>query len=675
VNDSVPGERYWCDEDSETFAKEYFARVAQTSGANFGDLGALQLRAHLHYYGALPNGYLGDLPSSAIPSRSGEQGSNVELRVNWLRSHANAKHQIIVAPRLTWGTQAVNTDSRSLADAARGGTILEALWKEGPYEQQAIDAVLGGVVDGEEFLFTYWSPTAGEPVDYDEESGQVHYTGDLTCHNVASWNVRRDSTARCFEESDWLSALLLMSRWDLVAQYPEFKDEILKAPSPPASGRPDGNGGITTVNNADKVVCHYFFHKRTPALPTGLQAVLLSNDCVMAFEPLERCYWKLPIHRYAIADLKGTPWAYTDFWEAMALQDLATDIQSSLATNIVAFGKQMISAEADQNLDFDRIGNGPVVLYRAKGTTPPTPLQLTAQPQSAFEHLGALRGDQRQILGLNDVAMGEAPTGTPNAQAWALLSLASTTANSDAQRRYVKFVRNVGASMLNIFKAKASYPRKTAVVGVHGASVPKQEEWDKSDFEGIDDVMIEAANPLQQTAAGRLQIAQMNIDRGFVQTPEQLDMVVRTGQLDPLTQVLRDELIFIAWENEEILKGTNPPVKITDAHQLHIREHRGPTFSADARMTPEINVAADAHIQAHLDMLLGTDPRVLGVLGQAVPQAPMPPGGAPGGPEGGDAAAALESPIAPEDAQNGVTLPTAPVTPPTGDVSAPPGIQ
>lgn len=684
-----PLDHYWCNGDSEEFGREYFARLGTaTQGGSYGYLSRLQLLAHRHFYGALPTGYVGDMPSAAEVTRSGDQGSNVELRVNWLRSHANAKHQIIVAPKLAWSCQASNTDARSMADASRGSTILEAYWKQGNYETQAISAVLGSILYGEEFLFTYWNSSAGRQMAYDSESSQVIYEGDCECTSVLPWNVFRDATSNTFDESPWLSARISTNRWELIAKFPEFRDEILAAASPPPSTLVNASGVSIAVSDPAKVLCHYFFHKRTPALPTGLQSILINEDCVLEFAPLERCYWQLPIHRMSAGDLKATPWGYTDFWEAMALQDLASDIQGSLATNIVTFGKQMISAESDQNLPIDQIGNGPLVVYRPKGSPVPVPLQLSASPPEAFKHLDMLRSDQRQILGLNDVSMGEAPTGAPNAQAWALLSTAAITANSGGQRAWVSLVRNVGRSMLNIFKAKASTKRKIAIVGMHGASVPKQEEWDASDFEGIDDVTVEISNPLSQTPAGRLQLAQMYMDRGFVQTPEQLQSVTETGRLDPMTQVLRDELIYITEENEQILKGINPPVKITDSHQMHIREHKGPTFSSDARGIPGVNVAADTHIKEHLDMLMNTDPRVLSILGQAAPPPPMAP--APGGPLGGgaegppsgaqspkpeDIKAAMQSPL---NGQNGaaghIKQPQAPIDPATGAQSAPPGM-
>ncbi len=663
---------YWAASDEEAFAKLYFARVDTQSGfAGYGELQRLQRLAYLHYYGALPVGFVGEMPTSATATRAGEQGENVEVRVNWLRAHANAKHQIIVAPKLAWGTQATNTDAKSMADSSRGGSILEYMWKTGPFEAMAVAAELGAILAGEEFLFTYWNPQAGKAKSFDKASGVITYPGDIDCYSVPAWDVLRQQNARNFEASPWLSVRLPRNRWDLVAQYPDMREEILKVP---AQAITNNATSVTAYADPDTVVCHYFFHKKRPALPTGLQAVLLSADCVLSFEPLEACYERLPVHRFPAENLKGTPYAYTSFWEAMGIQDLVTDAQGSLATNIVTFCKQMISAESDQDLPVNQIGNGPAVLYRPKGSQPPTPLNLMAPTPEMFKHLDRLKADQRMILGLNDMAMGEPPQGPPNAQAWALLATANITNNSGEQRGFIDGVKSVGRSMLAIIKAKMDEPRKVAIVGVYGAAVPKQDTFDKSDFQGIDDVTVEIDNPLMQTAAGRLPITQMYIEQGFVQVPEQLEQLITTGKTEPMTQVLRNELIYIAWENEQILLGVCPPVMITDSQQMHIREHKDAMFVPDGRSNPAVIEAYNQHQQQHFQLALQSDPRILGLLGQAAPAPTAPPEpGSPSGPTK-EAAPALQPPGAPAQGEAaGIKLPTAPTNPQTGSPQAPPG--
>ncbi len=702
-----PLEHHWCSPPgdgenpqsaAQAWAQEYFSRIGK--GGSF--LARLQLLAHRHFYGALPFGYVGDMPSSAEVNRAGEQGENVELRVNWIRAHENARHQIITAPKLSWGAQPINTDSRSMADASRGASILEAEWKQGPWEKEALEAQLGAGLYGEEFIFPYWSSVAGKSTQYVEpveaveaqpgqppseenpegappveaqeaKPGRLYFEGDAVCYRVSSWNAFCDESSQSWDASPWQSVRVPMDRWDLIAQFPERRDDILKAPQL-QSVTTSGPGGttITTSPDRNKVICHYFFHERKPGLPRGLQAIALSPECVLEFLPLEECYWKKPVTQFRGGVLKGSPRGYTDFWEAMANQSLATNIQSSLATNIVAFAKQMISAETGTDLNIDQIGNGPFVQYRPKGTPAPEPMNFHSPSDAAFKHLDTLKDDQRMILGLNDVAMGEAPTGTPNAQAWALLATAGVTANSGGQRDYVGSVRRVGQTLLNIWKHKADSERKTAVVGMYGASIPKQETWDKKVLAPIDDVTCDIANPLAQTAAGRLQLEQLYSDRGFVLVPEQLTQLLETGTIKPLTQTLLNELIYIAWENEQLLKGAQLTAMITDSHQMHIREHKDATFSAEARTNPAIIEAANAHIQQHIQLALTTDPRILTLMGQAAPAPGAPP--PPGGETVDGEVTALEQPGQPGAAPEGVKLPTPPQNPATGAPAGMPGV-
>lgn len=670
MDPSSPQDKYWAATDEEEFAKLYWAKVQQQGNFNgYGELVRLQRLAYRHYYGALPTGFIGDMPSSAVASRAGEQGENVEVRVNWLYAHVNAKHQIIVAPKLAWGCQATNTDSKSMADSSRGGNILEYRWKSTPAEVMAVSAVLGAILAGEEFVFAPWNPQAGKAMRFDKASGVVEYEGDIERYAVPSWCVLRQQNVKSFDESPWLSAMVPRNRWDLIAQHPEMRDAIL------AVAAQTSTSNQTTVSQSpsdpDIVVTHYFFHKKTPALPKGLQAVILSADCVLEFQALEPCYEHIPIHRFRAKDLKGTPFAYTSLWEAMGIQDLVTDMQGSLATNIVTFAKQMITAESDQNLPIDQLGNGPAVIYRPKGSAAPAPLNLMSASPEMFKHLERLKADQRMVLGLNDMAMGEPPQGPPNAQAWALLATANITNNSDEQRGLLDGVRSMARSELAIIKAKMDTPRKVAIVGVHGASIPKQDSFDKSDFHGIDDVTIEIENPLMQTAAGRLPIAQMFIDLGFVQVPEQIEQLITTGKLEPLTQELRDELIYIAWESEQILKGINPPVMISDSHQMHYRLHKGVMSKPEGRQNVEAINAYNAHQAAHAQMELNTDPRILAMSGQAAPAQPAP--GAPPA-DTKKAGPALAPPgAAAQGEAAGVKLPKSPVDPSTGSPAAPPG--
>lgn len=658
-------DHYWCAGPEDEFAAAYWSKVdAQGGLSGYGALASLQRLARRHYFGALPINFIGELPVSSMATRSGDQGQNTEIRVNQFHCCINAKHQIVVAPKLAWGCQATNTNAQSMADADRGASILEYVWKSTPLEMMAEEAEKQSELDGEHFVVTLFNPIGGkmkrmvhpetgqtlEPGAKDEEGkpipGRIEYEGDFTAYSVPSWDVLRQANAKSWEASPWRSAKIPRNRWDLIAQYPAMKEEILKVPA--ATTTIGDQSSLVSTSDPDSVVCHYFFHDKTPAVPRGLQAVLLSATCVLQFEELEKCYEHSPVSRCVAKNLPGTPYGYTSSWEGMGIQDLITDVESSLATNIVTFAKQMISAESGTDLPVDQIGNGPSVLYRNPGSEAPEAVQLYAVTAEMLQQPGRYTQSMRAVFGLNDMAFGEPPQGPPNAQAWALLATANITNNSDEQRHYIDFVRSIGRSVLSIIKEKYSEPRKVAIVGKFGPATPEQDTFDQGDFEGIDDVQVTIDNPLMQTAAGRLPIAQMFMDAGFVQVPEQLESVVATGKLEPMTQVLRNEKNWIATENEMILKGEVPAAMLSDSHQLHIREHKDAMFVPNGRTDQATINAYNAHFQQHVNLAMQMTPQLAQLLGQAVPApAPMPgapPGGPSSGPPSKKAAPALKPP-------------------------------
>lgn len=661
---------FWCDLEPDDFAEELFARLGGQLSASQLGLQQLLMKAGATYYGALPwavNGLGQNGPNSAFIQRTGEQGKDVSIKVNQARQNANAKHQIVTNPTLTWTATAVNTDSQSLADADRCTAILENLWKQKGFEADAISCALEAILFGESARLILWDATAGDPVAQIEE--QRFYAGDVRSWSVPTWDLFRSASAKSFEESPWLCARVPRSKWELVAEFPDRRDDILNLSqsatslSVVPSVSPVGPGAL----DPDSVAVFYFFHKRMPALPTGLQAILLSPDCILAHGPLEDCYADpLPIHRLAAGDVVGTPWAYSDYWDSLALQDLRDDVESALATNIVTFGRQLIAVESGVNVSTIQIANGPTLIEHPPGKMPPTPVQLTAQPPSAFQHLEALKRAGREVMGLNDFVMGQVESAEMNAQYAALMASLAIQQNSNFQKSWVKFTNGEGRGMLKVFRAKASHERKVAIIGEHGPQT--SETFNGQTFEALDDVYVTIAGPLSQSTAGRMQIAQMFLDRGFVLTPEQLQQVVTTGNLKPLTQGLEAELVYIAAENEQLLKGTSPPVKITDSHQMHIREHRAATFSEQARENEQVNVVTDEHIKQHLDFWLNTDPRILAAMGQApAPPPQMPaPGGPPDAKKQEQAAKPLENPLDSQPQFKDVKLPEAPPDPHSG---------
>jgi hypothetical protein len=244
--------------------------------------------------------------------------------------------------------------------------------------------------------------------------------------------------------------------------------------------------------------------------------------------------------------------------------------------------------------------------------------------KDSYQYIQLLIQGQRQTLGLNDITMGQPETAQMNAQAFALLASMSIQQNSLHQKSWVKFVRSIGKSILAIYRLKASTKRKLAITGKQGMSLMKNDSFDKQDFQNIDDVYVEIGNPLAQTQSGRLEIAQLNIQQGFISVPEQLAETIQSGTVKPLTQGLRQELLCAAEENEMILKGETPQALVYDDHKIHIKEHKATTYSGHGRSNPDVIHAAATHIQQHMELAKAMTPQDADLLGQA-PVLPMQP--------------------------------------------------
>ena len=182
-------------------------------------------------------------------------------------------------------------------------------------------------------------------------------------------------------------------------------------------------------------------------------------------------------------------------------------------------------------------------------------------------------------------------------------------------------------------------------------------------------VYVEVGSALEQTAAGRLQLLQLYQEAGAAKSPEDIQQVVETGRLEQAMNVQRDEDLFIAWENDEILAGRTPIAHVTDDHLKHAAKHRVTILTPAARQNPAVVEADTQHFLMHYrefwGMPEGMDPRsdpqffdrMRVLLGQQAPGAIGPP------PMGGPAAGGAPSPVqgeSPDGPPNGAPPALAP---------------
>lgn len=586
------------------------------------------------YYAAQPS----DMSYGHRVDFTGEQGEFVNIYVNHFRNIAQHILVMITATRPSVSARAINTDYKSLAQTYLANGILDYYMREKNLEDCLKKAVEMAIVMGSGYIKLEWNATSGEQYEYDEESGQYTYEGEIEFTNLSQFDVVVDGTKESWN-NDWVVTRTFKNRYDLMAKYPEHADRIRGLPSKASSTV--YRLGVWSNDDTDDVPVYEFYHKRTDALPEGRYMLFLSEDIILLDTKLP--YRVIPVFRIVAGEILGTPYGYSPMFDVAPLQECINALYSTIMTNQNAFGVQNLYVPRGADINVNSLDGAMNII---EGNAKPEALNLTETPKEVFEFLDFLIKSAEMISGVNSVARGAPEASLRSGTALALVQAQALQFVSGLQASYVKLIENVSTSMINILKDYATTPKVVALVGKNNR--PFLKEFVGEDLDAINRVVVDMTNPLSRTTAGKMEIAQQMLQMGVIKRPEQFFQVLETGRLDMMYEGEMNELLLIKSENEALLEGTPVITSPLDDHRLHINEHKAVLSDPDLRRDHKLVANTLDHIQEHMQMLSTTDPNLLMLVGQQPlppPQQPPPgpdqgpqgpPGGAPG-PQGGPA--------------------------------------
>jgi hypothetical protein len=252
------------------------------------------------------------------------------------------------------------------------------------------------------------------------------------------------------------------------------------------------------------------------------------------------------------------------------------------------------------------------------------PLQLTQTAPEIFQNLQLLERLSETISGINSVSRGNPDPRLRSGNALALVQSMTLQYMSGLQQSYVRLVETVGTSLIRMLRDFAAVPRIAAISGLRNASQMK--EFVGDDLDKIDRVFVDIGNPLANSTAGRVEMAEQLLQMGLIKSPEQYFTVLNTGNLEAMTEEHEFEAITMKRENEFLLEGKDVIAIITDDHAAHIKIHKGVLADPELRLDPDLLTRTTAHIQEHINLLRTVDPDLLRIIGEQ-PLAPV--GGMP----------------------------------------------
>lgn len=566
-------------------------------------------RSWAAYHGA----HFDDKTSHKV-SFGGDQGELVRLPVNHYRNIALHLHNMTTSNRPSVKTRATNTDYKSQTQTILADGLLDYYMREKRLEEYLRLAAEYAIVFGEGYVKIEWDATAGELVDFNEDTNTDIYEGDIKYSNLSPFDVVRDSS-REDNDPDWLVIRTYKNRYDLAAKYPELKEEILSIETKDKEYTYLGN---FIEDDTDLIAVYEFFHKRTDSLPDGRYLVYVSEKAVMYDGALP--YRVMPVFRISPANILGSPYGYTPMFDLLPLQDTVNMLYSVIATNQNAFGVQNVMIPKGSDLIVSQLVGGLNVIEYNPNLGEPKPLNLTNTPAEIFRTIQMLIQDMETLSGINSVTRGQPEASLQSGAALALIQAQAVQFASGLQASYVRLLEDVATATIKILQDYASVPRVAAIAGKSNRTYMK--EFTGDDLAMINRVIVEVSNPVSRTTAGRLEMANQLLQMGVVKNSEQYFTVLNTGRLDSMIEGEQAELLLIRAENERMMEGEEVPALALDQHSMHIMEHKVLLADPDFRRDPQLSGRVLSHIMEHINLLKSTDSDLLAMIGQQPLQNP-----------------------------------------------------
>lgn len=626
-------------------------------------------RSYRLLYGWDPNGLY---RSSRQITMGGEEGEVVHASANILRSLTRAMHTQITGSRASYTCRTTSDDAASLETVKVGNALLDFYWTEAKMEQAAAQMAWYALPSGEGWLYTRWDPYSGKPAgvlttyrvepgteETDPETGEpiegtgtpvldadgnqivderVAWKGDIACTALKPEDVIRD-IHRTDTDHDWLVVSTLQSRWDLIARFPEYSDEIRSA-TPPAQWTAIRarlpSSQLWRESQTDVVPVFELWHRKTDAIPAG-RHVIYVGGAIVVDEPME--YPRLPCVPM-IPNLEiDSCYGYGETWDLNNLQQAITSIITQVVSTRENFGARNMWVPPGTRISSSQIGQG----FRAvESAQKPEIIDMgEGYVGEASSAIDLLKGLMQLQTGMNDTVLGDASK-SQSGEALRMLHSMALQYNSGLASAYAHATEQ---SMSNCIDACKLYMKGDQVIPVVGrGNAQTVKRFKAEDLGVIESVRIEMNAAAMNTSAGRKDVADRLLQAQAI-TPVQYLEMQKTGRLESALDYPFSQRVLVDTENERLKNTQGDPqtgqaaidpttgeplngVKVlaTDDHAYHIKEHTICVNDPDIRLNNVVAGAVLAHIQEHVrqwSALSQAQPAVLAATGQQ--PAPMPP--------------------------------------------------
>lgn len=613
-------------------------------------------RSYRSYYGISDKGF----DSSEITA-GGVAGELKKLKVNHKRAALLTILNMATKepPRFIAAAKGTDSDSMGQAEFAEG--LLGEYERKG-FTAKTKDAAELALAMTEGWLVADWNGHTGEAIRPDE-NGRMLKTGDAEICVKSVLDVARD-TDRTDSRLPWVIIHSEVSKWELIAQFPDKASEILAARRSEKVKRINLLGSARDLDKASDLVSVFELrHAVSDTHPQGRRVKILCDGRTV----LSDDDWDWPtVKANPIwpSRLHMTPMGYSPSFDLEGIQDAIDIFYSSIVTNAATFGVQNVWSKKGDGLTVTQLSSG--LNHFQTLEMPPQGINLTQIPGELFKGLEMLVQALHNNSATPGATRGDPPPGIKAGNALAALISQAIQFNDAFQEAIYSATERTATDVVELIQRHATTKRPAYIVGKNQRSY--FQEYDANDVSQVVGFTVERISPMFKTLGGREAVADKLSQMGMVETPEQYIGFLHSGRWEAITSHRKTKYQHVQAENDQLKKGVKPQVLLTDDPMLHIPEHDAVLHSPEARENPQVVQATLEHLQEHgvmWNQLMAQYPELMAAL--KIPPPPMM-GPDPNAPQGDPNAAPQEN--APQDNPNqlpleggeSITLPTDPVS-------------
>lgn len=556
------------------------------------------------------NKMFGNLSTDIVDA--GAVGELKGLTYNHFRNVLRHMLNQLTAVTPAFDVSASNTEVASRRATSIGKDIVNYYFKVKRATNHSKKAAEKSLVHGDGYMIAEWNPTKGRDVRPDEQSSQMIKEGDFDISSKSALNVFFDYTLDDKEDWQWVIWRERENKYDLAANFPKYKKEILALDSFYETDRYWNEAGQKDDYEleSDHIYKYVAYHIETATMKEGRHAIFLgSEEAPFLIHDSASLYGnELPLFPMSPADHIDSCFGFTEANVIRAPQEVINSAISSLVTNATAAGANNVWAPEGANLNVQEIVDGMNLITTASDKKP--------EVISFYKDLPGLKDLMQMSISTIETLSGQnaAVRGnvkdTPNLKSGVAIATVINMAQQYSQaleKSYLEMFEDLATFLLKTLRKVATSKRVIDIVGKMKATAAQSYVGD--DLNGISRVIVDQTNPISKQPAGKIEIAMELLQMGKI-TPEKFFDVVNTGNLDSAVESDEKMLDFIASVKETLLEGKPVPPIPGINHQLYIKEIHSLLFDVQVIGNPEnqeLMKNVIQTIQQQLDILRNGD--------------------------------------------------------------------